>query len=367
MTAAIRCLLHLVPSLEGGGAERQLTMLAIEQVRRGCDVHVGVRRGGIYVDLLRAGGAKIHFLGDYRGADPRLLLSICRLIRETEPEIVQTWLPQMDIIGGMAALLNSVHWVVSERASAQAYHDRPAYYGVRRQCVRRSDAVVANSTLGMDYWRVRLPASVPAFRISNAIDIIPIRSAMAQATTPNPLGEGEHFISVGRVTYQKAPDVILAAARHLISFPTLRVHLIGEGELREEVETAIRNEELTQRVELHPYRHDWWSLLRHTRALISASRFEGQPNVVLEAMAAGCPLIATDIPEHREFLDAQSALLVPVNDPVALASAIASVLSDPDAARRRAERAANRVADMSVAVAADAYESVYQVVSDQAA
>jgi len=265
----------------------------------------------------------------------------------------------------MAALLNSAHWVVSERASEQAYRDRPAYYWMRQQCVRRAEAVVANSAPGMDYWRVRLPASVPVFRISNAVDIAPIRNAMAQSPAANPLGEGDHFISVGRITYQKGPDVILAAACHLGSSPALRIHLFGEGALRKDIEAAIRNEKLKQRVELHPYRRDWWVLLPHARAVISASRFEGQPNVVLEAMAAGCPLIATDIPEHREFLDAESALLVPVNDPAALASAIAYVLSDPDAARRRAERATGRVADMSIAVAADAYESVYQVVSDR--
>src|SRR5262249_21948974 len=115
-----------------------------------------------------------------------------------------------------------------------------------------------------------------------------------------------------------------------------------------------------------PYRANWWGLLKTCTALINASRFEGQPNVVLEAMAAGCPLIVSDIPEHRAILDNESALLVPPENAAALAHALVSLLSNSDAAVRRACRAYERVAGATIDCIADQYERVYASVLNEA-
>jgi glycosyltransferase involved in cell wall biosynthesis len=109
-----------------------------------------------------------------------------------------------------------------------------------------------------------------------------------------------------------------------------------------------------------PFQRDWWGLLKYASALVSMSRYEGQPNVVLEAMGARCPLVVSDIPAHREFLDEESAILVTPDNPALLAEAIISLLSDPVSAKRRAERAFRYVDGLTIQVAADAYDSVYE-------
>ena len=76
----------------------------------------------------------------------------------------------------------------------------------------------------------------------------------------------------------------------------------------------------------------------------------------------GCPVIVSDIPEHREFLSETSAVLVPAEDPKALAHAIEAVLQDGHAARRRAELATEQLGDLSVEAITDAYARVYQQV-----
>ena len=115
--------LHFIPTLEGGGAERQLSMLATEQARRGYDVHVAVRRTGVHTRAMF--GVQLHDLGDVRSTNPRLLIAMKRVIVEVRPHIVQTWLPQMDILGGVGALASRIAWVVSERTSGNYYREIP--------------------------------------------------------------------------------------------------------------------------------------------------------------------------------------------------------------------------------------------------
>jgi glycosyltransferase involved in cell wall biosynthesis len=100
--------------------------------------------------------------------------------------------------------------------------------------------------------------------------------------------------------------------------------------------------------------------LKSADGLISMSRYEGNPNVVLEAMAAGCPVILSDIPGHREVADASSAVFVPVDDVQALSVAIAEFVANKGAAQQRAQRASERVSCMTITAMADAYDAVYK-------
>jgi glycosyltransferase involved in cell wall biosynthesis len=93
---------------------------------------------------------------------------------------------------------------------------------------------------------------------------------------------------------------------------------------------------------------------------VSPSRFEGNPNIVLEAMAAGCPVVVSDIPAHREILDDEAALFVNPDDGRALADRIVSVAADPQSASRRARAARARVERFTLPQIATQYMAVYR-------
>ncbi len=353
-------ILHLIPTLEGGGAERQLSMLAAEQSRRGWCVHVGIRRGGVFEKSLCDSGVIVHFLGDHKGINSKLLVRINALIKQIKPDVVQTWLPQMDIVGGIAILWNGLPWVVSERASKLAYQSSRLYSWIRVSLVRYATAIVANSSNGAAYWRGVLPMDALVFQVANAVDVAAIRNAAnVNIESSNSRLCEKYMLVVGRLAPEKAVDTVIKAVRLMPLTLSVSVLIIGEGPLREEIETSIIDAGIDERVSLSPYRQDWWGLLKSASALVSMSRIEGQPNVVLEAMAAGCPLIVSDIPEHREILSDDSAIFVPVDDSAELAASIKNLLSDPDAARKRAEQARSYVDGLTIQLAADAYESVY--------
>lgn len=349
----MKTILHVIPSLTGGGAERQLALLAAEQGRRGGHVHVALRRRGPYERHLQGSGVVIHALGDLRRGHPLLFTRLHSIVRRVQPDVVQTWTLQMDIIGGVIALAAGVPWVMTERCSKEAYEEMPVSAWLRRRLGRHARAVVANSRNGARYW-AELLRSERIARVDNAIDLEMIRSAR-EVTTEVPV-----LLWAGRLVPQKAPEILIEALGLLPRDLRVQATLLGDGPLRPVLETMIAAKGLERHVRLLPFQDDWWGRLKGAAAVVSTSQFEGQPNVVLEAMAARCPLVVTDIPQHREFLDEQSALFVGKNDPAALSRAIAQLFASPVAARERAERATLRVTRSTVALAADAYEDVYR-------
>lgn len=352
-------ILHLTPSLEGGGAERQLSLLVAEQARRGCIVHVGIRRGGVYETSVRRSAVTVHTLGDHKGPSPILLTKIDALIRQTRPNVVQTWLPQMDVLGGFAALRNSVAWILSERSSHLGFRRFAFLDWTRSRLARHARAIVANSMGGSAYWRAQLGCAVPIFRISNAIDFDGIHAAMSTSKEGADVGP-QRLLVVGRLAPEKALDVVIESLRQVPASVDFHVSIVGDGPLRAAVQGMIDAAGLGRRCTVLPFLADWWRMLSGAAALLSMSTFEGQPNVILEAMAAGCPLIVSDIPAHREVLDDDSATFVPSGNATALAAAVAAVLADQESARRRAARAVQRIAGLTIEAAATAYDSVYQ-------
>lgn len=348
--------LHLIPTLEGGGAERQLSMLAAEQARRGLRVHVAVRRSGVHAQAMRDAGVKLHHLGDWPSTNPRLFFAIRRVLREIKPEIVQTWLPQMDILGGVAAIEKRTAWIISERVSKAYYSEVPLLASLRLFLGRFASAIVANSVGGEGYWRgaIRYPARLTT--VLNALDIDRIQAAMPY---PEDAIRRPLLLAVGRFTSQKALEIIVRAMKSADVRNLPNILMIGEGPERSAIEAEVAEASLQGHVMVMPYQPDWWRWLKVADGLISMSRYEGNPNVALESMAGGCPVILSDIPAHREIADASSALFVPVDDVRSLSVAMTEFVSDKEKALQRARCASARVGSRTVKAMVDAYDSIY--------
>ena len=144
---------------------------------------------------------------------------------------------------------------------------------------------MANSDGGRDYWReeIRRPARLVTIR--NALDFKSIREARPPLTMlSRPL-----LLVVGRFTPQKAQEIIVRAVNNFSGAEPINVVMMGEGPERLMVEKEIAAASLSTRVKILPYQADWWRWLKAADGLISMSCYEGNPNVVLEAMAGRLP------------------------------------------------------------------------------
>jgi glycosyltransferase involved in cell wall biosynthesis len=349
-------ILHVIPGLTGGGAERQLTILATQQVERGDSVHIALLRphtaGGI-----EESGVAVHQLRASGNHDPLLFWNMNAIMRKTRPQIVQTWLTLPDVVGGGVALLRRTPWVLSERSEAAGYP--PTWKNrARSRLARKSSAIVANSEGGARYW---VSQGVP----SSHLTVIPnaVASSSASPAAPSALPPGFHdrplVLFGGRLSDEKNPLVLVDALARAFATSNAVALLCGSGPCEQEMAARIRSHQMQDRIVLAGHRTDLPALLQRAQLCVAISLYEGNPNVVLEAMAVGCPLIVSDIPAYTQLLDNTCARIVPVRDVSAIASAIVAVLAEPQAAAARAVLAKARLINRTPKDLADAHENVY--------
>jgi glycosyltransferase involved in cell wall biosynthesis len=198
--------------------------------------------------------------------------------------------------------------------------------------------------------------------IHNPIDVEGVRARAAEAVGHAWFGDGAPpvAVAVGRLHPVKGYDVLVRAMTEVP--PPMRLAIVGEGEERERLERQIAALGLSERVALLGFQENPWKYMARALLLVLASRTEGRPNVVGEAMALGLPVVATDCAEGvREYLEGgEAGVLVPPDDPAALARGLRELAADGARRARLAARGRARAAQFDLPVIAEAYEAVLQ-------
>ena len=353
-------IVHVIPSLEGGGAERQLTYLANAQASRGHDVHVvPIRRGGPNETLLDA-RCTLHLLGVRRPAMPRAGARALRVLHRIAPDVVHTWLLHGNVWGGAAARILGVPWVLAERSSPRDFGPRaPVLTAIHLVCGQLADAIVANSRAGMDFWESHSRVGVRKYLIPNGLPLDAIDAVMRAPADDVPgAGARPVILWAGRMDRGKNLLFLMAALETVLRQTDACVLLCGEGVERSTAEARVASA-TRGRVVFSGYRPDLWALMKASSVFVSVSLFEGNPNAVQEAMACGLPLVLSDIEGHRHTVDGEAARFVRPGDVSGLATALIETVSEPDSARARARRARRIAESLSMEVVAREYDRVY--------
>ncbi len=225
-----------------------------------------------------------------------------------------------------------------------------------------SSAVVAHLRR---HFLVRLTRQ-PIWFINNGIDLDRVLRQRTGASIRRELGLSADiplFGLVGRLTEQKGiPDALQAFALVRKRVPQAAMVIVGDGygEKPRLLKAQASELDLTQSVFWLGARPDAIDIIADLDVLVSASLWEGLPTVILEAMALGTPVVATDIPGTNELiLHEQTGLLVPPRNPPALAQAMERLINDRNLAQQLVVAARERVERFSIASAAKQYEHLY--------
>ncbi|MDR3573356.1 MAG: glycosyltransferase [Anaerolineaceae bacterium] len=167
--------------------------------------------------------------------------------------------------------------------------------------------------------------------------------------------------SIGRLTEQKDFETLIQAfGLAMEQVPALKLILIGDGELRTQLQALACELGINRQVQFLGQRMDTAALYQHMELFVLSSRWEGLPTVLLESMAAGVPVIASAIPGCDELvIDRQTGWLVPAGQPQALAKAIVYALRHPDESAGMAQAASRKVTQFSMVSTAAQYEALY--------
>ena len=343
-----------------GGAERQAAYLAHGLRALGHDVHFVIFTGGENLRLLEQSGAAVSRLRPAGNYDPRRFFELLRIAERVEPQLIQTWLNMANVLGGLTALRLGVPWVYAERYAPDTY-ERSLKVGFDHWLARRrASAVISNSSAADRFWSERLPAGRPRGVIRNALPLAELDAL--PVADPSQLGlppELPLVVYVGRMLPHKRVDTVLDALERVNAERRVAALLIGIGALHGSVRERLSAPAFGGRAVAPGFRFDAAAWLKRASVFVSLSSAEGMPNTVMEAMAMRCPVVVSDIPQHREILDEGSALFAPVGDAEAAARAILRLLDHPEEARARAERARSRADAWSIEATALAWADLY--------
>jgi glycosyltransferase involved in cell wall biosynthesis len=307
----------LITDLQIGGTPRVVKELAIRLRPFGFDTRVAcLSPWGPVADELRSAGVPVTALGAQGSRD------IFRTVR-----LARSWLADADVVISFLVHANAVAaWAVGNSGipliqSIQTTQPRPSWHwglqgwvgGSARRIVVPSQSVVSaavsRSGLAADLFTV----------IPNALDL---PESLSQRKAEGPFRVG----FIGRLDpVKRVPDLVAALA----NLPNMQLSIFGEGRARPEIEAAIQEYGLGERVTLHGQVESADDALRQIDLLVLPSEAEGFGLVLIEAMAAGVPVVATRVPGIIDVIsDGRTGLLVQPNNSPQLASAIRRLATD---------------------------------------
>ena len=310
------------------GGESQASLLALGLCAAGEDAVVVAQPRSPMARRCRDAGLTVHEIGSRGEFDLVAIIRIAHLLRRLDACLLHAHDAHGVALGVLASRLARVPVLCTRRVDF-------ALRSVRKYR-RGMDHVICVSGAIQDLCAA---AGVPSDRLSVVHDGI----ELARLDTPGPgrdelrgelLGgsNGPFLLNVASLADHKDQATLLRAMPRVIeAFPEATLVIAGEGELASSLHQLAASLELGNRCVFAGFRHDVPSLLRACDCFVMSSKLEGLCSSVMDAMAAGRPVVSTragGLPELVE--DRVTGLLVPVGDPRRLAEALVEVLGDPD-------------------------------------
>jgi starch synthase (maltosyl-transferring) len=358
-------ILYAITDLDVGGVPLHLARLAPAVQAAGWDVRVvSLKAGGPVAERLAAAGLPVEDCAAGGPMDWRVFERMAAILSRQRPDLAHGLLFHANLavrIGGLLAGFPRRR-IVTEIQTVEI--ERRWHLAVERLTWRLGGIVVGNSQSVVEH--LHQAGGVPRERlrlVCGGVDVEAIARAAPRDRDALGIPKSAKMLAwAGRLDPIKGLDVLLSAVAALPADPPVYAVLAGDGPLRGELEGLTERLGIASRMKFLGRRDDVPAILKCADVFVFPSRTEGLPNALLEAFAAGVPVVATDAPGIRDLVtDGVTGRLVPVDDPRALAAAIGEVLYAPEPAAARAQKALDVVrAHYSLAACAERYLALYK-------
>jgi len=321
---------YLITDLDVGGAERALLELVRRLDRRRFQPTVcSLGPAGVLASEFAALDVPVYHLGMGRLWQLPRALKLLQLLDQQEYDIVHTFLFHANVLGRVAARIKGVPVVVSGIRVAEP---RRWHLLLERWTAPLADRMVAVSEGVRRHMveRARIPPG-KVLTIPNGVDLERFRRPRGRFRRSQGIPADRLLVTtVGRLDAQKGLKYLLQAVPDvLLQHPKALFALVGDGPRREKLEEVCRRLEIGPSVLFLGFRSDVPDILADSDVFVLPSLWEGLANAMLEAMAAGVPVLVTDVEGARDVVtDGETGLLVQPGDPLALATGLNKLLGD---------------------------------------
>ena len=350
------------PTLGQGGADRVTLMLLRELDRSWFDLTlVLMRHEG---ELLPQVPADVQVIGLGAASLWTAWWPLARLLRRRPPQVLFSTSSGANVAAIVASLVapRPLRLVISERTMLlRRTHrvKRVALLLLKRLLYARADEITAVSIGIKEELVRRLGLSTERIRVVRNLVVTADLAGLAAAPADHPwVGDQRPLIlAAGRLVPEKDFDTLLRAFALVRARQPARLLILGEGPLRPALERTARGLGVEEDVQLPGFDENPFRFMSRCEVFVLSSAFEGLPGVLIQAMACGAAVVATDCPTGPSEIvsPGDDGLLVPVGDPQAMADSIVELLADPERRRRLGAQAREAAARFSTAAALPSY------------
>jgi glycosyltransferase involved in cell wall biosynthesis len=324
----------IIPTLDQGGAEKQLCLLAKGIDREKFEpLVITLTRSGPRIDELReANCPTIHI--DKRGKlDFHAYSRLVQAIATFKPHVVHTWLFAANAYGRYAAIRAKVPLIFGGERCVDPWK-KTYHHWIDRYLTKRTTGIITNSSAITDFYVAHGHDRSKFHVIHNGITARkPARFTREEVAKKLGLDPNRRWIgAIGRLWTQKNyKDMIWAAEMLRVRYDNTTFLIFGDGPERQRLEHYCDQVRASQQVKFFGQRQDVQDYLPHFSLFWNASLYEGQSNSILEAMQAGVPVIASNIGGNRDLVTHEkTGLLFPVGDVGELMKTSARLLDTPE-------------------------------------
>lgn len=373
-------LLCFTSSLDGGGAEKHLLRLIASMDQTVFETSLAIARTGGAFEYLLPVDVPLYPLskGKYKSSTVRMAQAVKplrRLIQEIKPDILYSVMDYANIVALMASKdleCAPVRVLSVQNTPSQAYLRPGNYMGrifvkMMRSLYPQSDKIVALSQgVARDLLHVVPNISEQLQVIYNAGVDIELLQSLDESIEEELPSDKPLIVACGSLTEQKGFDYLLEAFATIQQILPACLWIIGEGSKRAELEEKIRKLKLLDSVRLLGFKSNPYKYMAAAEVFVLSSLWEGFGNVVVEAMASGAAVVATDCPHGpgEIITDGVTGLLVPPANSSSLAQAVIRLLKDSELRNKLSQNGRSRSRDFDAKVIAYQYEQLFiQIVS----